>query len=153
MKDMATLSPYSQSQRMSAAAGGCVCSKRDLLNGQSSPGTLQVGQHPSKGTRQIPHTSSSGSPFSSVLPVSHCHWAMACHCLTMTFMVWFESKTRLFVVVYATRRRHCRTELPLASRKSARGESCCQRVASNVVVERREDRRGWERIVDGCTAG
>jgi hypothetical protein len=64
------------------------CNKRDLLNGQSSPGTLQVGQHPSKGTRQIPHTSSSGSPFSSVLPVSHCHWAMACHCLTMTFMVW-----------------------------------------------------------------
>lgn len=72
---------------LSAAAGRCVYNKRDLLNGQSSPGTLQVGQHPSKGTRQIPHTSSSGSPFSSVLPVSHCHWAMACHCLTMTFMV------------------------------------------------------------------
>jgi hypothetical protein len=68
---------------------------RDLLNGQSSPGTLQVGQHPSKGTRQIPHTSSSGSPFSSVLPVSHCHWAMACHCLTMTFMVWFEGRVCL----------------------------------------------------------
>ena len=71
----------------SAAVGGSLCNKRNLLNGQSSPGTLQVGQHPSKGTRQIPHTSSSGSPFSSVLPVSHCHWAMACHCLTMTFMV------------------------------------------------------------------
>jgi hypothetical protein len=73
---------------LSAAAERCVCDKRGLLNGQSSPGTLQVGQHPSKGTRQIPHTSSSGSPFSSVLPVSHCHWAMACHCLTMTFMMW-----------------------------------------------------------------
>lgn len=71
------------------------CIKRDLLNGQSSPGTLQVGQHPSKGTRQIPHTSSSGSPFSSVLPVSHCHWAMACHCLTMTFMVGFERRVCL----------------------------------------------------------
>ena len=72
---------------LSVAAERCVCNKRGLLNGQSSPGTLQVGQHPSKGTRQIPHTSSSGSPFSSDLPVSHCHWAMACHCLTMTFMV------------------------------------------------------------------
>ena len=87
--------------------------QRDLLNGQSSPGTLQVGQHPSKGTRQIPHTSSSGSPFSSVLPVSHCHWAMACHRLTMTFMVLggSGSKTRLFVSVYATGMRHRRAEL------------------------------------------
>jgi len=29
--------------------------------GQSSPGMLQSGQHPSKGTRQIPHTSSLGT--------------------------------------------------------------------------------------------
>jgi hypothetical protein len=83
-----TLPILAKVKGLSATAGRCVCNKRDLLNGQSSPGTLQVGQHPSKGTRQIPHTSSSGSPFSSILPVSHCHWAMACHCLTMTFMVW-----------------------------------------------------------------
>jgi hypothetical protein len=83
-----TLPILARVKGLSTAAGRCVCNKRDLLNGQSSPGTLQVGQHPSKGTRQIPHTSSSGSPFSSVLPVSHCHWAMACHFLTMTFMVW-----------------------------------------------------------------
>jgi hypothetical protein len=85
-----------------------VLGTRDILSGQSSPGTLQVGQHPSKGTRHIPHTSSSGSPFSSVLPVSHCHWAIACHCLTMTFMV--VRKTRLFVLMYATRLRRCRSE-------------------------------------------
>ncbi len=91
----------------SATTGRCVCINRDLLNGQSSPGTLQVGQHPSKGTRQIPHTSSSRSPLSSILPVSHCHWAMACHCLTMTFMVWFVVReTRLFVFVDATGSRH-----------------------------------------------
>ena len=75
---------------------------KDVLNGQSSPGTLQVGQHPSKGTRHIPHTSSSGSPFSSVLPVSHCHWAMACHCLTMTFMV-----VRRRVCLYLCTRHDC----------------------------------------------
>jgi hypothetical protein len=75
---------------------------KDLLNGQSSPGTLHVGQHPSKGTRQIPQTSSSGSPFSSVLPVSHCHWAMACHCLTMTFMV-----VRRRVCLYLCTRHDC----------------------------------------------
>jgi hypothetical protein len=90
-----TLPILAKVKGLSATAGTCVCNKRDLLNGQSSPGTLQVGQHPSKGTRQIPHTSSSGSPFSSVLPVSHCHWAMACHCLTMTFMVWFERRVCL----------------------------------------------------------
>jgi hypothetical protein len=90
MKDMATLPPYFQSQRIVRHGARWFGTTRDALNGQSSPGTLQVGQQPSKGMRQIPHTSSSGSPFSSVLPVSHCHWAMACHCLTMTFMRGFE---------------------------------------------------------------
>lgn len=145
-----TLPILARFKGLSTAAGRCVCNKRDLLNGQSSPGTLQVGQHPSKGTRQIPHTSSSGSPFSSVLPVSHCHWAMACHFLTMTFMVWVR-ETRLFVFVYATRPRHFRTELLLLHVNVP----CCQRVASD-VVERREDTRDWEGIVGmarWCAAG
>ena len=52
---MATLSPYLRKLKdCQPPLGGVFCNKRDLLNGQSSPGTLQVGQHPSKGTRQIP---------------------------------------------------------------------------------------------------
>lgn len=38
-------------------------SANDLPSGQSSPGTLQSEQHPSKGARQIPHLSSFASHF------------------------------------------------------------------------------------------
>ena len=59
-----------------------------ILSGQSSPGTLQAGQHASKGSRQIPQTSSSSS--SSVwltgLPVFQRHSATACQDLIVIFI-------------------------------------------------------------------
>ena len=55
------------------------------LKGQSSPGVLHPGQHASYATRQIPQTSNS-SFSSSLLPVSHLQDAIACQCLTVTFM-------------------------------------------------------------------
>ena len=58
---------------------------RHALNGQSSPGILHDGQHPSYGTRQIPHTSSSSS-FWSADPVFQRHCATALQCLMCTFM-------------------------------------------------------------------
>lgn len=57
-----------------------------VLNGQSSPGILQVGQQPSYGTRQMPHTSPSLSSSTSSLPVSQRHCAMACQRFTVTFI-------------------------------------------------------------------
>ena len=70
--------------------------KKTQLSGQSSPGILQEGQHPSNDTRHIPHTSPSSSssasplltfPDSDSLPMSQRHWATAFQCLTVTFMV------------------------------------------------------------------
>ncbi|KAJ1398313.1 hypothetical protein SESBI_31153 [Sesbania bispinosa] len=43
---------------------------KSLLSGQSSPGSLQSGQHPSKAILQIPHVSSWASQV---------HEATACH--------------------------------------------------------------------------
>jgi hypothetical protein len=64
-----------------------------VLRGQSSPGVLQVGQHPSNATRQIPHTSSSSSSSTcsvDSVPMSHFQCAIACQCFTFTFiMVWW----------------------------------------------------------------
>lgn len=61
---------------------------KELLSGQSSPGILHDGQHPSKGTRQIPQTSLSPSVSSDpVFPVSQRHCATACQCLTVTFII------------------------------------------------------------------
>lgn len=87
------------------------------LKGQSSPGILQVGQHPSKGTRQIPQTSPSlSSLFGSDFPVSHRHCATACQCLMVTFMRSLHWKTptfnlrehyALFVHVYMHEHCHC----------------------------------------------
>ena len=68
--------------------------QKNVLNGQSSPGILQDGQHPSYGTRQIPQTSPSLSSSCSGLPVSQRHCATACHRLTITFMcIFWHSKT------------------------------------------------------------
>ena len=57
------------------------------LKGQSSPGILHEGQHPSYGTRQMPQTSISPSSSTSSEPVSQRHCAIACHRFTVTFIV------------------------------------------------------------------
>ncbi|MCG8623388.1 MAG: hypothetical protein MJE68_15520 [Proteobacteria bacterium] len=49
----------------------------DIPSGQSSPGSLQSGQHPSKGRRHIPH---------SLSLVSHFHTATADQLLILTFI-------------------------------------------------------------------
>ena len=56
----------------------------NALSGQSSPGILHDGQHPSYGTRQIPHTSPSSS--GSLFPVFQRHCATALQCLMWTFI-------------------------------------------------------------------
>lgn len=74
MKYMSAFSPNWQ-KRVSIISFACNCLKwiLNVLNGQSSPGILQDGQHPSNGTRQIPQTSPSLSSSCSGLPVSQRH--------------------------------------------------------------------------------
>jgi hypothetical protein len=62
---------------------------RNSLKGQSSPGILHDGQHPSNGTRQIPQTSPSSSWSWFVFPVFQRHWATALQCLMWTFIDWY----------------------------------------------------------------
>jgi hypothetical protein len=97
MEDVAALAPYC------ARVSSCGEEKRGgacILSGQSSPGTLQLGQHASNATRQMPQTSPSSSsceadgPGSVVVPVSQRHWATPCQCLMTTFMVIFKKKEK-----------------------------------------------------------
>lgn len=52
------------------------------ISGQSSPGSLQSGQQPSKAILHIPHVSSWASQV---------HEATACHCSSFTFIVFLLS--------------------------------------------------------------
>lgn len=66
-----------------------------IRNEQSSPGYLQVGQVPSKATRQIPQTSSSG--------ISQRHEATAFHSLIVTFMLGSSLLIRILqTIMYQT---------------------------------------------------
>ncbi|KAG9050718.1 hypothetical protein FS837_003056 [Tulasnella sp. UAMH 9824] len=97
MEDMRTLAVNWRNKRKSfGSSQQPVTRHMDLLSGQSSPGTLQFGQHPSNGTRQIPQMSSSSSSSSAPpvavtslslsLPVAHLQCATACQSLTTTFI-------------------------------------------------------------------
>jgi hypothetical protein len=105
MKYVTTFSPYFHQSEIGQIFI-TIKEEETQLSGQSSPGILQLGQQPSYGTLQMPHTSPSSSIVCWSVPVSQRHVATACQCFTVTFMVVVrnqklcEFETRAYELVW-----------------------------------------------------